>query len=323
MLRGWCCVVYSRFYQSTGPSRFFFFLYYYSLPNALAYYSRRHDAPIIHSCCKLPHKTFFIFVFFRIFFFFSLTFALKRSSQCRPASSSFALACVMYISLFFIFIFLSPESDWEKEREPWWRDGFDLCELLLHPDAYVLFPLLLLLRSLIRFMYKCTLRAHTHTSHQGIRFLMARYHRANKRRRRRRRRRRQLFPLCQIKGDDDTNITPTKSINSVCIPGKTVTKCSCLSLSRQLFIVTLQLISQTRSCSSAKLLCASAIFSIPLWWPVSSLNGIGHETFILRTKRIQDQRIIMCVHSTHGQEQQPRAWILHQSAVDNVTHSRQ
>lgn len=94
-------------------------LYYYSLPNALAYYSRRHDAPIIHSCCKLPHKTFFIFVFFRIFFFFSLTFALKRSSQCRPASSSFALACVMYISLFFIFIFLSPESDWERAMMAW------------------------------------------------------------------------------------------------------------------------------------------------------------------------------------------------------------
>lgn len=97
-----CCV--QSLLSVDWPFPLLLLLYYYSLPNALAYYSRRHDAPIIHSCCKLPHKTFY-FVFFRIFFFFSLTFALKRSSQCRPASSSFALACVMYISLFFYFYF--------------------------------------------------------------------------------------------------------------------------------------------------------------------------------------------------------------------------
>lgn len=88
-------------------------LYYYSLPNALAYYSRRHDAPIIHCCCKLPQD--FWFVFFRIFFF-ALTFALKRSSQCRPASS-FSLACVMYISLFLFLFSLSLPRVRERERE--------------------------------------------------------------------------------------------------------------------------------------------------------------------------------------------------------------
>jgi hypothetical protein len=56
-----CCV--QSLLSVDWPSRFFFFLYYYSLPNALAYYSRRHDAPIIHSCCKLPHKTFYFCIF--------------------------------------------------------------------------------------------------------------------------------------------------------------------------------------------------------------------------------------------------------------------
>lgn len=158
---------------------------------------------------------------------------------------------------FFIFIFtLSPESEREREREQWWRDGFDLCELLLHPDAYVLFPLLLLLlRSSLLYgsciNVHCT-HTHTHTSHQGIRFLMARYHRANKRRRRR-----QLLPLPNKRGRH--KYKPNKSkFRMYRENGHEML----LSLSRQIFIVTLQLISQTRSCSSAKLLRASAIFSI-------------------------------------------------------------
>jgi hypothetical protein len=117
-----CCV--QSLLSVDWPFPLLLLLYYYSLPNALAYYSRRHDAPIIHSCCKLPHKTFY-FVFFRIFFFFSLTFALKRSSQCRPASSSFALACVMYISLFFLFLFFSLPRVTERERAMMaWRIRF-------------------------------------------------------------------------------------------------------------------------------------------------------------------------------------------------------
>jgi hypothetical protein len=120
---------------------------------------------------------------------------------------------------FFLFLFFSLPRVTERESNDGVTDSICVsCYSIRMPTCY--FPSSALLYGSCINVH-C---AHTHTSHQGIRFLMARYHRANKRRRRR-----QLFPLCQIKGDDDTNITPTKSINSVCT-GKTVTKCSCLSL---------------------------------------------------------------------------------------------
>ncbi len=103
--------------------------------------------------------------------------------------------CNVHFPFFYFYFSLSRE--WEKERERAmmaWRIRFvwaatpSGCLRVISPPTP---PLV----SLIRFMYKCTLRTHTHTSHQGIRFLMVRYHRANKRRRRR-----QLFPLPNKRG---------------------------------------------------------------------------------------------------------------------------
>lgn len=77
---------------------------------------------------------------------------------------------------------------------------------------------------------------------------------------------------------------PNQSINSVCIPGKR-SRNVLVSLSRQLFIVTLELISQTRSCSSAKLLCASAIFK-----HLALMASVVFERNWARNIHIKDQK---------------------------------